>query len=60
MNAPEPIIPKFLQNTQPPAQFALWSDGHLLVRVGEQSLTLTPDDIRKLDRFMGTFGEGKD
>lgn len=53
------IIPAFLRNTAPPAQYALWNDGHLLIRVGDTSITLTPDDIRKLDKFMGVFaGEG--
>ena len=53
--AAEQIIPAFLRAGAPPAQYAYWNDGHLLIRIGETTLTLTPDDIRRLEKFMGTF-----
>lgn len=51
----EQTIPSFLRHASPPAQYAYWNDGHLLIRIGKQSLTLTPDDIRRLEEFMPKF-----
>ena len=51
----EQTIPAFLRHAVSPAQYAYWNDGHLLIRIGKQSLTLTPDDIEKLEKFIGVF-----
>lgn len=62
MNAPaerkvlEAAIPAELLRHQPAAKFALFDDGQLMIAVGNKTLTLTPDDIRRLDRFMGAMG----
>lgn len=61
MNGPLPpsvtVLPDFLIRQQPPARFALCDDGRMLVTVGDQQLTLMPEDLRRLERFVGTFGD---
>lgn len=56
MTTTAPQVPDFLMRQQPPASFALFDDGKLLIKVGDTELLLPPSDIRRLDTFMGTFG----
>lgn len=57
MNAPDiRHAPDVLLKKTPPARFALFSDGQLTVLKGEQTITLEPEDIRNLKRFMASFG----
>lgn len=58
MNAPNliPPIPEMLLRRQPPAQFGVFADGQLLIAIGETVVVLPPEDIRRLDAFMGKIG----
>lgn len=49
-------VPSIISRKQPPAKFSISDDAHLTIAVGETELTITPEDIRRLDSFMGKFG----
>lgn len=59
MNAPEVLkpreIPAFLLRTEPLAQFAYWSSGRLLIVKDEVTVSLSPDDLQELRRFVSQF-----
>lgn len=59
MNAPEALkpreIPAFLQRNEPLAQFAYWSSGRLLIVKDEQAISLSPDDLLEMRRFVSQF-----
>lgn len=41
------------------AEFAIWSNGHLLICVDDVNLTLTPSEIRSLEKFIATHNGAK-
>ena len=52
-------VPSSLLHQQPPAKFSVDDTGHLTIQVGNKTVTITPQDIRRLDRFMGAFGSAE-
>lgn len=52
-------IPSDLLRRHPAAKFAAFDDGQLMIAVGDTVVMLAPDDIRRLDRFMGVIGGGE-
>lgn len=52
-------VPAFLIPRQPPAKFSVSDDVHLTISVGDQSVTITAEDMRRLDRFMNKFAGGE-
>lgn len=58
MNSPIPLeLPAFLQQREDLAQYALFSDGRLLIRKNGADLSLSPDDLRELRRYFDKFGK---
>lgn len=58
MNAPLPPaaeIPAFLLRQEPPARYALWNSGHLLIVKGDQKVSLSRDDLAELRRYFDLF-----
>lgn len=61
MNAPEHRtlglqVPQQLLMKQPPARFSMSDDVKLTITVGNEQVTLSADDLRRLDAFVGRFG----
>ena len=50
---PAPEIPAFLERTEALAQYALWSNGRLAIVKDEESISLSPDDLREMQRYFG-------
>ena len=59
MNATEVLkpreIPAFLLRNEPQAQFAYWSSGRLQIVKDEVTVSLSPDDLQELRRFVTQF-----
>lgn len=56
---PSANIPTVLLRRQPPAKFSLSDDVNLTISVGDQSVTITAEDLRRLDCFMNKFSGGE-
>ena len=61
MNAPTKTLsltpPSFLERKEQLAQYALWNNGRLQIVKDEDTISLSPDDLRELRRYFDQFGK---
>jgi len=50
-------VPSFLQKREPPALYAWWNTGRLLIVKDEATVSLSCDDLAELRRFFDQFAE---